>query len=91
MIDLGTLGNEPSVANGINGKSEVVGSSKADRKGLHAFIWKEGEMKDLNRLIPVASGVLLREAYSVNDAGQIICLGSDRSGRYYAVLLTPVR
>ena len=89
MIDLGTLGNEPSGANGINNKSQIVGSSKAGRKGLHAFIWENGKMQDLNALIPSDSGLLLREAYSINDSGKIICLASDKSGRFYAALVTP--
>ena len=89
LTDLGTLGNEPAVANGINNLCEIVGSSKADRKGLHAFLWKNGKMLDLNKLIPAATGLLLREAYSINDAGKIVCLGSDKTGHFYCVLLSP--
>ncbi len=91
MTDLGTLGNEPAVANGINNLCEIVGSSKADRKGLHAFLWKNGKMLDLNKLIPADTGLLLREAYSINDAGKIVCLGSDKVGHFYCVLLSPVK
>ncbi len=91
LTDLGTLGNEPAVANGINNLCEIVGSSKADRKGLHAFLWKNGKMLDLNKLIPADSGLLLREAYSISDAGKIVCLGSDKIGHFYCVLLSPVK
>ena len=89
MIDLGTLGNEPSGANGINNKSQIVGSSKAGRKGLHAFIWENGKMQDLNSRIPTDADLLLREAYSINDLGKIVCLASDKTGHFYAALLTP--
>jgi hypothetical protein len=41
----------------------------------HAFLWEDGEMVDLNTLIPENSGLQLVYAESINDAGEIVGIG----------------
>jgi probable HAF family extracellular repeat protein len=109
MIDLGTLEGLTSgraVALAINNPGQVVGWSTHpddpyDPTDKHAFIWTEGKgMQDLNDLIPSDSGWILREAWDVNDAGQIVGVGVytadvDEDGDeetipFRAFLLTPI-
>jgi probable HAF family extracellular repeat protein len=109
MIDLGTLAGLTSghaVALAINNPSQVVGWSTHpdnpdDLLDKYAFIWTEGKgMQDLNDLIPSDSGWTLREAWDVNDAGQIVGVGAytadvDGDGDeetipFRAFLLTPI-
>jgi probable HAF family extracellular repeat protein len=88
--DLGTLEPEnPGVlrgaaALGINKRGEVVGFSyyywdcPADRfctVAPHAFVYRNGAMRDLNDLIPPDSGWVLQTATAINDAGQILAVG----------------
>jgi probable HAF family extracellular repeat protein len=96
LTDLGTLGGTNSgVYNwgrflGINSLSVVVGTSEiaVGSPEIHAFIF-DTRMRDLNDLIPVASGWILRVASDINDAGQITGWG-DINGQQHAFLLTPV-
>jgi probable HAF family extracellular repeat protein len=77
MQDLGVLsGGDSSCPWGINDMGEVVGSSTSS-SGDRAFIWtKEGGMKDLNNFASVGSGVVFVEAHAINNAGQILVMGS---------------
>jgi probable HAF family extracellular repeat protein len=96
--DLGTL--EPllpgAAALGINRQGDVVGGSNFGFEcgpsvcfvAWHAFLYRNGVMRDLNDLIPPDSGWVLRAATAINDAGQIVASGTYRSTRSGAVLLT---
>jgi probable HAF family extracellular repeat protein len=77
MQNLGYLGNgNYAEARGVNGSSQVVGSSQTSLGG-RAFLWtRKSGMQDLNLLIPVSSGILLSGAVSVNEAGQILAIGT---------------
>ncbi len=55
-----------------------------------AFLYQEGEMQDLNELIPGDADWKLEEAWSINDTGQIVGAGLHHGNRR-AFLLTPVR
>ncbi|BAY41350.1 hypothetical protein NIES2111_57460 (plasmid) [Nostoc sp. NIES-2111] len=84
--DLGTLGGTNSVGIAINNLGQVVGYSETtsgDRS--HAFLYDNGQMLDLNDLIPPIPGVTLDFAGGINDLGQIVASGSNR-----AFLLTPI-
>jgi probable HAF family extracellular repeat protein len=76
IVDLGSLHgdeDEPSTAWDINSHGQVVGSSGDDR--LRAFLWENGKMVNLNKLIPPDSGWTLLVASRINDKGQIIGRG----------------
>jgi probable HAF family extracellular repeat protein len=81
MHDLGTWG----LAYGINGLGQIVG--EADDTAQHAFLYTGGAMTDLNSLLPANSGWVLTEAHAINDAGQIVGLGT-LNGQKHAFLLT---
>jgi probable HAF family extracellular repeat protein len=91
--NLGTLGGNVSengsVAWGINDSGQVVGFSTITSTGeTHAFLYLDGEMHDLNDLIPADSGWELDDAYAINNSGQIV--GSGRlNGEARAFLATP--
>jgi len=83
MQDLGVLaGGSSSRALGINDKGAVVGSSTSS-SGDRAFIWtKQAGMRDLNSATPLASGVVFVEAHAINNAGQILVMGSPMHGSH---------
>jgi probable HAF family extracellular repeat protein len=96
MRDLGALGaGRYSEALGLNAKGDVVGWSgtEADHdpfggRRRAAFLYRDGAMLDLNRLIPADSGWTLSEARAINDRGQVIGVGR-RDGQPRGFLLTP--
>ena len=69
-INLGTLpGIERSVATGINDNQIIVGFAQIPP--LLAFIWKDGEMTELNDLIPPSENLNIQVARGINQTGQI--------------------
>jgi probable HAF family extracellular repeat protein len=84
MRDLGTLGYAISYATSINLFGQVVGIlfSGASRP----FLYSDGEMTDLNDLLPPGSGWTLEEARGINDAGLIVGWGF-HFGQKHAYLL----
>ena len=98
LVDLGTLGGAKSWASGLNNKGQVVGNSWIQTLDNTAFVWKDhnrngftdsGEMLDLNKVLPPNSDWYLRQAYDINDKGQIVGLGAI-GGEEHAYRLTPV-
>src|SRR5215212_1900444 len=91
MKNLGTLpGGTQSFAYGVDDRARVVGASDAQDSPLRAFVYSDGVMQDLNKLIPADSGWLLTEAKSINESGQIVGYGF-LDGKRRAFLLTPVK
>ena len=90
MRDLGTL-MANSYAQAVNESGDVVGHM-CDNVQLnrHAFVYTGGVLYDLNALADLPAGWTLREAYDVNELGQIVGWGTDAAGRSAAFLLTPV-
>lgn len=84
---------------GINTAGLMVGSGSTVTGGgflwigvnSHAFIYEQGQWRDLNDLVVLAGTGLtsLFQAEGINDRGQIICQAMGEGG-YHAVLLTPV-
>ena len=97
MHDLGTI-QSPKGGNGqyaygfgINSSGVVVGESTYKLQAgivYHAFVYSNGKMQDLNKLIPANSGWVLSTAYSINDAGQIVGYGTLKN-QQHGFLLTP--
>ena len=67
------------MALGLNDDGTVVGYSQVG-KDFHAFIYGLGGldgMQDLNNFVTLDAGVYLREAFEINNRGQILAMGSD--------------
>src|SRR6185295_406265 len=81
-----------SRANGVNRKDVIVGFG-CDSSGLdcRALIWQLMQATDLNLLMEAASGagVKLVNATGINDAGQIVAIGTYKGQRGHSFLLTP--
>ena len=67
IIDLGTLGGPVSWAIAVNDKGQVLGASDTKSGKTHAFLWQDGEMRDL--------GSLVVSSAEINNRSQI--LGQD--------------
>jgi probable HAF family extracellular repeat protein len=86
---LGTLpGGNQSYAGGENDLGAIVGESTVPGGVLHACIWKNGTVKDLNNLIPPNSGWVLNHASAINRSGQISGFGTI-NGATHGFILTP--
>lgn len=86
MSDLGALGNTWHNVNDINDNGIVVGRySDPDR----AFVYDGNAIYDLNTLVLNLNGMVLREAFAINDLGQIVGHGRINS-QDRAFMLTPI-
>ncbi len=88
ILNLGSLGATASRAYAINNLGQVVGNIW-DEGHYRAFVYTNGQMHDLNDLIPPHLGWSLCEAEDINDHGQIVGWGSV-NGEYRSFLLTPI-
>jgi len=73
----------------INNRDEIVGFSLG-ANGPHAYLWKHGQIIDLNTAIPADSGWTLLFSESINDRGQIAGWGANPGGEIHGFLLTPM-
>ncbi|MCX6666409.1 MAG: M28 family peptidase, partial [Euryarchaeota archaeon] len=88
-INLGSLGGSKNFARSINDNRQIIGSSCiAGNTAIHAFLWENGTMKDINTLLLSSSGWILQDAYSINNNGQIVGSGT-HNGSTRAFLLSP--
>jgi probable HAF family extracellular repeat protein len=81
MSEIGPLpGGNTELASDINNFGQVVGYAWiAALHDYRAFLYSGGVVYDLNSLIPSDSGVVLRVANAINDAGQIVCTSDSGS------------
>jgi probable HAF family extracellular repeat protein len=95
MRELGVpAGDDNSEANSLNERGQIVGDAgvgfifySPDR----ALLWQNGEMIDLNTLIPPGSGYNLIKAFDVNARGEIVvCAVQLSTGNIHAALLKPM-
>ena len=95
--DLGvTAGFATSVAAAINSKGQIIGCLTSDPSGncfpynSDSFLWEDGDMVDVNTLVPPHAGVLLSgsEGY-INDRGEILLEGLLSDGDVHAFQLIP--
>jgi probable HAF family extracellular repeat protein len=71
MLNLGTLGGNSGVPNGLNNQGQVVGQSNLSGDLVfHPFFWDEGILKDLGTF-----GGPSGSANGINDAGQVVGYG----------------
>lgn len=93
MLDLGVIGDDPSSnADSINSKNQIVGSSgdfSTDPPTSRVFLWENGEMVDLNALVPETSTLHMEFPQKINDRGEIAGSGVDAQGNEHAFLAIP--
>ena len=53
------------------------------------MLW-DGALHDLNDLVLPGTQAVLRQAYAINDVGQIVVNGTGADGHEHAFLLTPI-
>jgi probable HAF family extracellular repeat protein len=95
--DLDNNNTDYSMPYGINASDEVVGFFQPSvdpgdffHPTARAFLYIDGQMKDLNAFLPKNSGWLLTAAAAINDVGQIVGTGL-YNGSLRAYLLTPMQ
>ncbi len=67
MTDLGTLGGAAAAID-LNELGQIVGQSMITSESWHAFLWQNGEMRDLGTLPTFDFSI----ASEINNAGQIV-------------------
>jgi probable HAF family extracellular repeat protein len=77
------------VAHGINNAGQVVGSSTTPEAAFHAFITSENGVgiTDLNSLVDLPDGVVLRDAMGINNNRQVIVMGVPEPETYALMLV----
>ena len=96
MQDLGTYpGDNMSGGLAMNNTGDVVGASISGPDPLsgspRAVIWHNGQVADLNALVPADTPFYMLTAFGISDSGQIIGFGLDfNTFEIHGFLATPV-
>jgi probable HAF family extracellular repeat protein len=85
MTQLESLGGDGATPNDINDAGDIVGASKPTGSyALHATLWSDGQVHDLNDLVAnLPANVSLGTAEAINESGVIVgrsCLYSCDAG-----------
>ncbi len=86
MVSLGTLGGGYSVARSINEAGQIVGYSTTAENDPHAYIYENGQMTDLNTLVPDSTGWEIVDAYHINEYGEVLVRGKRGTENKYLIL-----
>jgi probable HAF family extracellular repeat protein len=72
-----------AVAYAVNNAGDIVGTTSTSPSGNlgRAFLYRDGQLVDLNTLIPTGSGWILTDAADINDQGQITGIGTHNGER----------
>lgn len=94
LINLGVLGRSYSEARGVNALRQVVGVSSTDGGEVHAFLWQDGQMLDLNDLVKASNEPFLyvTQAVAIDDTGRIaaeVVVGDVPDGPWRIARLDP--
>ncbi|MCP3980126.1 MAG: S8 family serine peptidase [bacterium] len=93
MIDLGAFGGSFALARSINMTGRIVGMSTHPQSqsltDSWAFYWENGTLERLNDLVPGNLGWNLRDAWDINESGQIAGHGIDPAGTQRGFRLDP--
>jgi probable HAF family extracellular repeat protein len=91
FTDLGNLGGFYTnvFPNAINAGGQIVGTISGYETSVHAFLYSNGTMSDLNDLIDPGLGWTLLRASGINDNSQIVGSGINASFQTHGFLLTP--
>ena len=91
MIDLGAAPGQPcSTAVDINSRGQIIiDTGICGEGGGPGMLWENGQLYDLNSLIPPASGLAVGDVSFINDRGEIAAQGNLPSGAGHAILLVP--
>ena len=94
--DLGGLAGLPySYAKSINGAGHIVGCASPIEDRLagdakRAFLYRDGQMLNLNDALPLNTPWVLLQANSINDSGVIVGVGM-MNNELRGFMLTPLR
>ncbi len=92
MQDLGALHPDDtnSGAAGINDSDEITGISVPADGPPSAFVWRNGQMTDLNTVVHGGSSLHLLAGSSINNEGEIVGMAIDtQTGEAHGFLATP--
>ncbi|MCY2987934.1 MAG: leucine-rich repeat domain-containing protein, partial [Planctomycetota bacterium] len=91
LTALATLGGSTSYATAINDAGQIVGYSTTAGGLIHAFLWEDGVITDLNDHATqfVGTGTALTQAWDINNDGTVVgtATAADNSTRPF--LVTP--
>ncbi len=88
MIDLGALGGTVSFPFAMNSRGHVIGDSEDEIGFPVPFLYRNGQMVNVNSLLPPDSGWVIETALYINDAGQIAGYGT-HNDEFAWYILTP--
>ena len=90
MTTIGSVDGDPCSVAAFVRHGQVVGASwDCTPNYLHAFLWENGSIVDLNTLVPPGTGVQLTVADYINERGEITANGLLSNGNNHAFLLIP--